>query len=312
MSHKYLYIISTILLGFSLVSCEDPYFPEPDDNEQVLVVEGYIEAGENANPTFIMVTKSIPFLSEIKPDQFSELFVNDAIAIVNDGTKDVPLTKLCLNDIPPGLREEAYNLLGFDPDSVQIDLCIYVDLLDQIDRKEGGKYDLTVKVGEKILTATTTIPKFVGLTDFVFKPTPGIPSDTMSQLFCSVKDPANEANYYRYFTATGGNSYLAPFQSVTNDNFFNGQDFEFPIARAQRRGEGFNPDTFGYFRKGDTIAIKSCNIDKAHFDFWNTHDFSNNSGGPFASYTRIQTNIKGGLGIWGGYSVGHYELVVPK
>jgi Domain of unknown function (DUF4249) len=310
--NKYLSLILGSIFLTSLISCEDPYFPEPDDTEQVIVVEGYIEAGENTNPTFVLVTKSIPFFSNIEADQFSKLFVNDAIVVVNDGIKDVPLTKLCLNDIPEPLREEALNLLGFDPDSVKIDLCLYVDLLDQIDRREGGKYDLSVKVGEKVLTATTTIPRFVGLHDFVFKPTPGIPSDTMSQLFTRIQDPADEANYYRYFTATGGEGYIAPFTSVTNDNFFNGKDFEFPIARAQRRGQGFNPDTFGYFRKGDTIAIKSCNIDKAHFDFWNTHDFSNNSGGPFASYTRIQTNIKGGLGIWGGYAVGHYELVVPE
>ena len=32
--------------------------------------------------------------------------------------------------------------------------------------------------------------------------------------------------------------------------------------------------------------------------------------GPFASYTRLQSNIVGGLGIWGGYSVSYYKRAV--
>ncbi|MBK7223573.1 MAG: DUF4249 family protein [Saprospiraceae bacterium] len=52
-------------------------------------------------------------------------------------------------------------------------------------------------------------------------------------------------------------------------------------------------------------------LDKVHFDFWKTRDFAANSGGPFSSYTRIKTNINGGLGIWGGYSVQNYRLYCP-
>ena len=51
--------------------------------------------------------------------------------------------------------------------------------------------------------------------------------------------------------------------------------------------------------------------DEAHFDFWNTRDFSANSAGPFSSYTRIKGNVDGALGIWGGYSVDSYRLFVP-
>ncbi len=302
------------ILFIGLMSCQDPYIPTTLESEQEIVVEGYIESGDNANPTFVLVTRSIPFIGKVTPEKLASLFVKDATVIVNDGQKDVTLNRLCLSEIPLELRDQAYQLLGFNPDSVALDLCLYVDLLNSIDRKEGGKYDLRVTIGDKQLTATTTIPRFTGLDSFDFRPTPGVPIDTLSQLFCKIKDPENTIDYYRYFTATGGDGLIPPFTSVTNDLFFNGKDFEFPIARAQRRGQGggFDPNAFGMFRRGDTITIKWCTLDKAHFDFWNTRDFAANNGGPFGSYTRIITNIKGGLGIWGGYAVAQYELIVPK
>ena len=43
---------------------------------------------------------------------------------------------------------------------------------------------------------------------------------------------------------------------------------------------------------------------------WNTLEFSNANQGPFASYTRLESNINGGLGIWGGLSVSYYTRVV--
>ena len=61
---------------------------------------------------------------------------------------------------------------------------------------------------------------------------------------------------------------------------------------------------------GDSVLIKWTTIDEAHFDFWNTLEFSNANQGPFSSYTRLQSNINGGLGIWGGYSVSYYSRTV--
>jgi hypothetical protein len=307
---KYLLII---LSSIGVISCEDPYTPSTQEGEQEIVVEGFVEAGPDANPTIVFVTKSIPFFEEISADKFTKLFVKDAVVSVNDGLSDVPLTQLCLEDLSPDLKKQAYLILGLNPDSATVNICVYVDLLNKINRRQGGKYDLTVKVDNKILTATTTIPKYVGLYDFVFKATPGVPIDSLSQMFCKINDPAETIEYYRYFTATQGDGMIAPFQSVTNDLFFNGKEFEFPLNRAQRRGEDdFDPNSFGMYKKGDTISVKWCTIDKAHFDFWNTRDFNANSGGPFSSYTRIISNIKGGLGIWGGYATDTYEMVVPK
>jgi hypothetical protein len=300
------------LLIATLISCEDSYIPSTSEQEQEIVVEGYVEAGEGSNPTFVILTKSIPFISTISADKFSELFVRGANVTVFDGDKTVQLTEVCLSQIPEDLRDEVFAILGLNPDSSAVDICVYADLFSQIKREHGRSYDLKVQADGKTLTATTTIPEFAGLYDFTFKEPPGVPRDTLAELRVKIKDPAGKRNYYRYFTATDKDRrFIPPFGSVTDDALFDGMEFEFPLQKASRRGGNFDPDAFGLYRRTDSVFIKWCNIDKAHFDFWNTRDFSANRGGPFASYTRISTNIKGGLGVWGGYAIETYALYVP-
>jgi len=307
-SIKVLFFSTIILFTFS--SCEEEYIPSTLESQQELVVEGYVEVGDDANPVFVILTKSIPFISTIEANKFTELFVKDAEISVFDGEKTIFLTQICLNQIPEPLRSEVYTLLGINAEGATVDLCIYVDIFDQIKKEIGRKYDLKVNAEGKTLTASTTVPNFVPLYGFRWDEIPGTPSDTLARLFVKVDDPKLESNFYRYFTAVGQEPLIPPFSSVTDDALFDGQSFEFPLQKAERRGN-FNSDSFGFFRRGDTAVIKWCTIDKDHFDFWNTRDFSANSGGPFAAYTRIATNIKGGLGIWGGYAIGKYELEVP-
>lgn len=298
---------------FTFVACEEPYTPPTSEEQQQYVVEGYIEEGEGSNPTFVIITRSLPYLEEIGPDQLAKLFVKDAKVSVNDGSKDVSLTQLCVNELPEELRKLALETLGLNPDSTVLDICIYADIFNTINKKQGGKYDLTVVVGAKTLTATTTIPVHVPITNAEFRDPPGQPNDTLATLWVKINDP-EEKNYFRYLTTTDStNQLIPPFQSTSDDAFFNGKDFEFPLNKAERRGGGGDRDVdaFGLFERGDSVVVKWYNIDKAHYDFWQTRDFSANSGGPFASYTRIKTNINGGLGIWGGYSSNTLRLYCP-
>jgi hypothetical protein len=97
---------------------------------------------------------------------------------------------------------------------------------------------------------------------------------------------------------------------VVEDLFFDGKMFEFQLLNPRTTRADVDPDEFGLYFVGDTISIKWCTIDEAHFDFWNTLEFSSANQGPFSSYTRLESNIEGGLGIWGGYSVSYYTLPV--
>lgn len=305
-----LYMVSIVAI-ISLGGCIEDYVPNFEETKQELVVEGFIEAGEDTTPAYVLITNSIPFLSTIDLSTFDDLFVNGAKVSVNDGTKLVEFTELCLADLPPAIKELAAQVLGFDPDVTSLNICAYVDILDQLDRRIGGKYDLTIETGETIVTASTTIPTFIPLTKLRWDDPPGTPSDTLARLWVTIADNEDEDNYYRFFTEENNTGLVIPFSSVTDDAFFDGQNIEFPLNKAERRDGDFDPNSFGLYNRGDSIRIKWMNIDEAHFDFWNTLEFSRNNTGPFGSFNRVTSNVHGALGVWGGYAVGYYEDVVP-
>jgi Domain of unknown function (DUF4249) len=304
------YLIA-LFLSVSFLACEEEYIPDTNLQEQEIVVEGYVEVGSSSNPTFVILTKSIPFISTIEPDKFTELFLRGATVTVNDGDKTVILPEVCLSNLPENIKAQVYEVLGFSPDSSTVDICLYADIFQQLTKGYGRKYDLKVLIDDKEITATTTVPSFVPLDNLRWEDTPGIPSDTLAQLLVTIDDPVGVANFYRYQTATEGNGFLAPFNSVIDGEIFDGKKFDIPLQKAERRGGDFDPNSFGLYLRGDTVTVKWSTIDKAHFDFWNTRDFSANSGGPFSSYTRIASNVKGGLGVWGGYATEQYKTVVP-
>ena len=305
------YVFGLALISMVIAGCTEEFIPDTQEEDQRYVVEGYIEAGDSEMPTYVLLTKSIPFLSTIDLNVFNEIFVNDAKVTVFDGTNTVELEEFCLDDLPPEIREAAAIALGFDPDITTLNICAYVDFLNLIDRKEGGVYDLKIEVGDEVITATTTIPKFVPLFNFRWDDPPGVPSDTVARLWVTIDDPAEEVNFYRYFTEQNNEGLVAPFASVVDDKFFDGKEFEFPLSKAEPRGGGFDADTFGWYFRGDSIRIKWMTIDEAHFEFWNTLEFSRNNAGPFSSYNRVSSNVNGALGVWGGYAVGYYDEFVP-
>ena len=132
-------------------------------------------------------------------------------------------------------------------------------------------------------------------------------------MLCYLDDPAGEANFYRYQVGINSSGYISPIASVLDDRLIDGQRASFPLFRPEPRGTmEFDFETFGLYRTGDTVSLKWISLDKAHFDFWNTLEFNSANQGPFSSYTLIDSNIEGGLGIWGGLSASYYELRVEK
>jgi len=101
--------------------------------------------------------------------------------------------------------------------------------------------------------------------------------------------------------------FVTPRGSVLEDKFFNGKSFDFGYNRGSvpnSSKDDDNNDERNFFKRGDTIVVKFCSIDRAHFLFWRTEEMQvGNNGNPFGSPAPITSNIEGGLGIWGGYAV---------
>ncbi len=304
-----------IFLSLSMIlfqGCQESYIPESYSDEPDYVVEGFVEAGEGSMPAYVLISESIPFLNEISADALSNLYVKNAEVDISDGDQTVRLTELCLSDLPEQFQEEIGAQLGLNTDSLNFDYCLYLDVFDQLQREIGRTYDLRIRVGDDEITANTSIPSLVPIDSIWFTEVPGTPIDSLAQLWLNIQDPIGP-NYYRYFTDDGmGRLTTSPFGSITDDVFFDGQDFDFPLSKGAIRGTEADPSTFGFFKVGDSTTVKFCTIDAAHYEFWYTYEFNLNNQGPFASYTRVSHNLEGALGIFGGLAVDVKKLVVEK
>ena len=81
----------------------------------------------------------------------------------------------------------------------------------------------------------------------------------------------------------------------------------------------------GYFKMGqsipnhnefvhpDTVLVRVSQIDIDSYNFWRSYDFQQSSNGnPFAEPLNLQTNIKGGYGIWNGKSSTYFKAIAKE
>lgn len=302
-----------LAVALFLMSCEKEFVPDNAALQPQLVVEGYIEAGDRPRPPYLILTRSVAFFSEFNTDDFNENFVSGADVRVSDGQDTIALSEVCLDELSAEQKQLAASLLGVTLDSLGFNICLYTDLTFSILGEEGKVYELWIEAEGQSLYAQTSTPPHVQVNAFEFQEVPGEPVDTLARLIGNISDPGERTDFYRYQMGINGGPIISPAASVIDDRLFNGQTFEFPLFRPEPRG---NPEidlaTFGLYTVGDTVEVKWMNIDKAQYDFWNTLEFNTANQGPFSSYTLVESNVQGGLGVWGGVSASYYNLVVEK
>jgi len=302
-----------LLLLFFLAACEQEFIPDTPNASDQLVVEGYIEAGERPTPPYLTLTRSVTFFEEFDTEDFNENFVSGARVRVSDGQDTVELSELCLNELNDQQKQLASEFFGLPVDSLGFNFCLYTDLTFSMQGEAGKTYELWVEAEGQSLYAQTSIPPHVPVDAFAFREVPGEPVDTLARLVGLISDPGGRADFYRYQVGINDGPIISPAASVVDDRLFNGQTFEFPLFRPEPRG---NPEieleTFGLYTVGDTVEVKWMNIDEAQYDFWNTLEFNTANQGPFSSYTLVESNVVGGLGVWGGISASYYRLQVEK
>ena len=275
---RYLIILSFILL----TACSKEITINMPIPETKIVVEGSIE---NGSPPLVMLTNNQPYFSSIDLQNLDTLFVKGADVSIELEGVNYPLTQL---SIPVDAQNNIYIYTSFS-------------LIGEI----GKTYSLIVSKENKILRATTTIPNPVDIDSLYWLPHPKFDegNDSLASLHAIFQDPDSMGNYYRYFTKRNSEDYKSGyFGSVWDDLVFNGQKFDVPFERGMNRTEEFDPSTYSYFWKGDTVCLKISSLEKSTFSFWRTleQDIGSN-GNPFGIPTKVMTNIEGGLGVWCGY-----------
>ncbi len=280
-------IVFTTIILFFLNACEKNVTVEIPGSEPLVVVEGYIETGKNP---ILVLSKTLPFFGTINTSTVFQQTLQGARVIIDDGTITDTLDQI------PGIG-------------------VYTST--RITGTELTTYKLRIEIEGKILTAVTHIPAAIALDSVWFKVNGT--RDSLGFAWAHLSDPDTLGNHYRWF-AQRINKYtfgsdigkmkdsilIAPSGSVFEDKFINGKSFDIGYQRGTignpTKEDDLNDEKF-FYKTGDTIVIKFCTLDRAHFEFWRTEETQvANNGNPFASPAPVIGNIEGGLGIWGGYA----------
>ncbi len=301
--------IFVCLFALLSMACERDIDLDIPGGEQKIVVEGWIEPGA---PPIVILTRSQPYFGNSTFSSLEGLFVHNAAVTVSQGTYSSPLFEICSASVPDSLLPFISGFLGIDSATLaSVNYCVYTTFDPQIFGQVGESYRLHITTSGQELYAQTHIPQPVSLDSLWFKLAG---SDSLGFVWARLTDPDTTGNAYRWFAMRKGKDlgYIAPTGSAFDDNFFNGTSFDFGFARGRNSFSTTSepPEERGYFKKGDTILVKFCSIDEAHYQFWRTFEIQViSNGNPFASPAPVNSNIHGGLGVWGGYSPAYDTLI---
>lgn len=336
MTQRYWTFISLVCLGcLLLAACEEEFDLPNVSFEPQIIVEGYIEAYKKdcdlcieptTQPAYVILTKSFAINEAFGEEEFEDSFVRGAEVSIKFGQDSIFLEDICLSELDPELRTTIIQRLGLTESLLGLDFseteyCAYIDL-SFASFEFNQQYDLRIALDSQIITATTTIPTPVTLDSISFRIPPG---DTeffkgLRQMLIYVDVPDSTRHFFRYFTQQNdkpmykGNSSLSFFKSVFDDEIIKNFTAGVPLQKGEPRDSTFNTGSnrFGNFNRNDRYLLKWCTIDETHFNFWNSTEFNALNQGLFSSYTQTQSNIQGGIGVWGGYAVSFYGGKIGK
>ncbi|HEX5024303.1 MAG TPA: DUF4249 domain-containing protein [Agriterribacter sp.] len=284
-----------ITVWVACISCEKDIDIDLHDAAPKLVVEATIE---NDHPPVVILSTSLDYFSEISPEILEASFVHDATITVSDGTTTSTLKEYIVDS--NGVNLYFYSVDASDPSSI-------------ITGKLNTAYSLKIVANGSEYDATTTIPAITKKIDSLFsQPVYDNPDSTKVQVLVTATDPPGLGDYIRYYTSTNDNTFFPPSNSVFDDLVIDGTTYTLPIQKGLNKNMEWEEDDF-FFHKGDSVAMKTCNIDKATFDFCRTYEFAlQSTGNPFSNPTKITGNISNGaLGYFGGYASQFRQLVIP-
>ena len=277
------------LMMFVFGSCRKDVTLELPEYTQKVVIEGSIETGSSP---FVFLSYSVPYFGEFDYTKPQTAFIKGAKVVVTDG-----ITSETLTELDPSL---GYLYAGY-----------------QIKGVEGRTYTLQVTVNGMTFETNTTILKPARLDSVYFF----AQYDSLGYIFQTFTEPAGSGDAYRWYAKRlrKDQFYAAPFNSVFDDKFIDGQTFEFGFDRGPQPNQlqEFREDPErGFYKKGDTVVVKFCRIGRREYDFWWTYyqNKSSNSN-PFSAPATIKSmfpEFEYAFGAFVGYAPVFDTLVIPK
>lgn len=289
--------ILILLTGMLFTGCEKNINFDLNEAPATLVVDANIENGQ---APIVVLTKSLDYFSSINPSIIQDLFVHDAEVTLSNGTKTHRLKEYA-QPVAGGFNFYTYSI---DP----------ADMATAFNGELNTTYTLKINSDGKQYEATTKIPTLAKQIDSLWWKKAPFQDDT-SKVIVMIKatDPPGLGNYVRYFTKKNSEQLLPGRNSVFDDQIIDGTTYELQVDP----GIDFNntiPQDSNFFKRGDTVTMKLCNIDKASYTFWSTWEFAYQSiGNPFAQPNKVIGNVSNGaLGAFYGYAASYRTIVISK
>lgn len=279
------------LLAF--YSCEKNINFNLKESEPVLTVDAQIE---NNKAPLVILTRSFSYFEKIDPALLTNSFIRNADVYISNGTRTHKLKEYTIL-VAPGISAYYYST---DSSS----------LATSFEGELNKNYTLRIISNGKEYNAVTNIPANVNFPDSLwFKAAPQNPDTNKRILFMRATDPAGRGNYVRYFTKKNADAFLAG-ENVFDDQVIDGTTYDIQLPQGIDRNKPPKADS-NFYKRGDTVTLKFCAIDKASYTFWNTWEFAYQSiGNPFAQPNKVIGNISNGaLGIFIGYAADYRRLI---
>jgi hypothetical protein len=260
---------STILLLFvaavaTLSSCEKVVNVDLNKAEDKYVIEAPLYEGDH--PFKVRIFKTTDYYGISK-----QVGVNDAkVVIVGNGDSIV---------VPP-IAEGEYELSSYQAIA-------------------GEEYQLSVRSGEKLFSATTTIPPHLAVDSIGYEFKEADFQNEGFEIHFAFLDPAQQQNNYRIKLTVNDT-----VQTRAEDLFL--FDDKYNDGKPVKVGPGKR------FKNGDRIEAELLSLDRQTYSyFMGLYDVLNNQNGPAPA--NPVTNIQGGaLGYFGGFtSLKKGLLVIP-
>ena len=279
-----------------LSACEKDVILKLDDAVPLLVVDGQIEDGQ---PPIIVLTKSLGYFSKIDAQTLTGTFVRNAEVFISNGILTHKLKEYA-TPLAPGFTGYFYSNDNLNPSTA---------FLGQLNKT----YSLRVVAEGKEYTSTTFIPTNAITLDSIYtRPAPLNPDTSKRTLQLKSTDPAGLGNYGRYFTKKNSGRFLPGENSVFDDQVIDGSTFTVQLPQGIDRNNPPKADS-SFFKRGDTITLKYCNIPQSAYVFWSTWEFAfQGIGNPFSQPNKVLGNISNGaLGAFCGYAV-KYKTIISQ
>lgn len=286
------WLTGLILLAF--ISCEKDINFKLNNTEPVLVVDAQIE---NAKAPIVVLTKSFSFFASFNPQLLDSSYVHNAAVYISNGTLTQKLKEYTTPLVP------GYNAYYYSIDSANPSTAFVGELNTQYTLKivsEGKEYNSAIGI-----PALATYPDST-----YFKIAPDNPNPDTRILFIRATDPPGLGNYVRYFTKKNSGPFLPGENSVYDDQVINGITYSVQLPQGIDRNNKLKEDS-NFFKRGDTVTLKFCNIQKPVYTFWSTWEFAYQSiGNPFAQPNKVIGNISNGaLGVFCGYAAWYKTII---